>query len=103
MRFAEDDDMVEALATDRADQSLDMAILPGRAQCDGSVPDAHGSEPPSDDGTIGTVVVANEVSRRFIPWERLGDLQCDPFGGRVRSDIGPDEPSSTEMQDRDSV
>jgi hypothetical protein len=41
VRLAEDDHMVEALASDRTDQSLDMGILPGRARCGWSIPNAR--------------------------------------------------------------
>ena len=41
VRLAEHDHTVEALASDRADQPLDMGILPGRARCGWSIPNAQ--------------------------------------------------------------
>ena len=41
VRLAEHDHMVEALASERADQRLDMGILPGRARCGWSIPNAQ--------------------------------------------------------------
>ncbi len=35
MGFVEDDDVVEAIPTDRADQSLDVRVLPRRTRSDG--------------------------------------------------------------------
>jgi hypothetical protein len=43
MRFAQNDDMVHALAPDRSNQPLGKRILPRRARCNGFVADAHGS------------------------------------------------------------
>jgi hypothetical protein len=60
MRFAEYYDVVEAFPTDRADQPLYMTVLPWRARRDRSVPDAHGPEPPGDDGAVGAIPIAEE-------------------------------------------
>ena len=38
--FPEDDHVVEALPPDRADEPLNVSILPGRPWCRGSIPDA---------------------------------------------------------------
>jgi hypothetical protein len=43
MGFAQDDDMVDTLASDRSDQSFGEAILPWRGRGNGFVADAHGS------------------------------------------------------------
>ena len=42
MRFAQDDNMVDTLATNRSDQSFGEAVLPRRAWSNGLVADAHG-------------------------------------------------------------
>ena len=42
MRLAEDNDMVEAITSDRADEPLSISILPGRAWRDRTIPNAHG-------------------------------------------------------------
>ena len=42
VRFAQDDSMVDTLATDRSDQSFGEAILPRRAWGNGLVAGAHG-------------------------------------------------------------
>jgi hypothetical protein len=45
MALAEDDDVVETLAADRADQALDEGVLPGRVRRAQDLLDAHASEP----------------------------------------------------------
>ena len=42
MGFAQDDDMVDTLASDRSDQPFGGAVLPRRAWGDWLVADAHG-------------------------------------------------------------
>jgi acyl-CoA synthetase (AMP-forming)/AMP-acid ligase II len=42
VRFAQDNHVVDALASDRSDQPFCEAVLPGRARGDGPVADAHG-------------------------------------------------------------
>jgi hypothetical protein len=79
MGFAEYHDVIETFPTDRADEPLYVTVLPWRAWCDRSVPDAHGLEPARDDGAVGAIPVTNEVPRRLIPGERLGDLPRDPL------------------------
>jgi len=103
VRLADDHDMVEAFPPDRADQPLDMAVLPWRARRGWSVADAHGLESPRDDGAVGCIAITDEVSRCFIPRECLGDLPRDPLGRRVCGDVGPDEPAPAEMQDSEAI
>lgn len=103
MRFAEHDDMVEALTSDRADETFNMAVLPRRAGRNGSVPDTHRSEPPCDDGAVTAIPIADGVSRCLIPWERLGDLARDPLCRGVRGDISQDRRPSLKTQDRQTI
>jgi hypothetical protein len=59
-----------SLSTDRADESLNASILPGRSGCDRTVPNAHGTDPLQEDWTIRGVSIPNEISRRVVPRER---------------------------------
>src|SRR5690348_9858176 len=86
--FPQDHDMVEALASDRANQPLNMTVLPRRAWRDRTVANAHGSQPPGNRGAIRGVAVTDEVARSLIPRECLGDLSGDPLGGWICCHIG---------------
>src|ERR1700751_1528376 len=44
---------------------------------------AHCTDPLQEDWTIRGVSIANEISRRVVPRERLGDLARDPLRGRI--------------------
>ena len=52
MRFAKHDHMVETFPPDRADESLNVGVLPRRSGCDRMVPNAHRMDPLQIDETI---------------------------------------------------
>ena len=79
MRFAKHDHVVETFAADRADESLNVSILPGRSGCDRMVPNAHCTDPLQKGWTIRSVSIPNKISRRVVPRERLGDLALEHF------------------------
>jgi hypothetical protein len=83
VRFAKHDHVVETFAADRADESLNISILPGRSACDRVVPNAHCTDPLQEDWTIRRISIPNEISRRVVPRERFGDLARDPVPGWV--------------------
>ncbi len=83
MRFAKHDHVVETFAADRADESLNVSILPGRSGCDQMVPNAHCTDTLQEDWTIRGVSIPNKIPRRVVPRERLGDLARDPLRGWV--------------------
>src|SRR6516165_2681059 len=83
MPFAKDDHMVETVAPDRADQPLHVSVLPRRARRDRSVSNAHSPNTPNEGFPIGTISVANKISRWGHPTERFGQLLCDRLGARM--------------------
>jgi hypothetical protein len=52
VRFAEHNHMVETFPSDRADQSLDVRILPRRSGCDRPIANAHGVQTLHEDWAI---------------------------------------------------
>ena len=103
MFFASEDDVVQALTTDRTDKPLDMPILPRRARRDRPIANAHRAQAAPDNGAVTSVTVTDEMQRFIVPRKGLGDLVRDPFGCWVRRDIGPDETSSAKTQDHEPV
>jgi hypothetical protein len=57
VRFAQDNYMVDALASDRTDQPFGEAVLPRRAWGDGLVTDAHGAQPVRDGSAIDAIPI----------------------------------------------
>ena len=103
VRVAQDHDMVQALSPDRADESFDVSILPGRSRRGWSVPNAHGSETSRYGMAVRGVSVPDEVSGCLIPGEGLGDLAGDPFGGRIGGDVDPHEVASLKLDDHQAI
>src|SRR5258705_12495657 len=89
MRLAEDNDVVQALAPDRSDQSLGNAILPRRGWCNWLVSDAHGAKSGWDNGAVDPIAIADEGTRSLIPRKCLYDLAGHPIPGRVRFYAAP--------------
>ena len=91
MCLAQDNDVVQTLAPDRSDQPFGKAVLPRRSWRDRLVPDAHGAQSTSDDGTVDPIAIPDQVTRSFILGERLGDLTSNPLRCRVGGNIDPDQ------------
>src|SRR5205809_8112592 len=95
--------MVDALASDRSDQSFGKAVLPRRAWSDRFVADAHGSQSMPDGNAIDLISIADQVARGLIPRECLCDLTRDPVRCRMRCDVDPDEISACQSHDDKGV
>jgi hypothetical protein len=63
MRFAEDDDVVQAFPANGPNQSFSKTVLPRRPRRDRFVADAHGAHPLENNRTEDAIAVANQV-----PW-----------------------------------
>ena len=84
--FAPNNDVIQALASDRPDEALGVSILPGRAQGRQHVQHPHGRQSRLERGTAGSVTVPDQVSGRGLPWRRLYDLPCQPRCRRIARD-----------------
>ena len=67
MCFTGDHDTVETFSPDRADQSLDVRVLPWRSRRGRMIAYAHGAEALEEHPTVDGIAIPNEVSRRFRP------------------------------------
>ncbi len=103
VRFAEDNHMVDALASDRSDQPFGEAVLARRAWGDGLVTDAHGPQSAGDECAVDLIPITDQVARRLSPRECFGDLACDPFRGRICRDIDPDKVSAGRPDDDEDI
>ena len=103
MRFAPNDDMIEALTPDRPDQPFGKAILPGRGWCGRLVPDAHGTQSARDDDAIDSIPISDHIARSHVPRKSLGYLTCNPLRRRVGCDVNPDEISAIQPHDDERI
>ena len=83
MLFAQDNDVVDALASDRPDQSFGEAVLPRRAWGNGLVTDAHGAQSADDKCAVDPIPITDQIARSLSPRECFSDLASDPFCGRM--------------------
>jgi hypothetical protein len=62
--LAEDDDMIKAFPSDRADQPFSMSILPWRSRRGWSVTNAYDAKPPFEKRAVDAVAVVDDILRR---------------------------------------
>jgi len=63
MPLIEDDDVVQTLAADRADDAFDVRVLPGRARCRAHGRHTEGLDRPTERRVEGRVAVVEEEPR----------------------------------------
>jgi hypothetical protein len=63
----------------------------------------HGLQSATDDCPVRPVAIPKQMARCLIPGECLGDLVRDPFGSRVRGDVGPHRASPVQPHDHDAI
>src|ERR1700682_152760 len=98
MRFIQNDDMIDALASDRSDQPFGKTILPRRGWCGRPVPDAHGAQSARDDAAIDPVAIADEVARSLILGKCLRERATHSAVGFAVT-FDPDEVSAVQPDD----
>ena len=74
MCFTKYDHVVQALPADRANEPLNVSVLPGGSERNRPISNTYGAQTLHEDWPIRGVPIPNEVSRRLVPWESLGDL-----------------------------
>jgi len=93
MPLTENHDVVEAFATDAADDPLHVGRLPWTPRRDDHLLDAHRLDPSAEVGTVDPISVSQQKPRRRVPRERLYDLlSCPPRGG-VFGDVEVHDPA----------
>jgi hypothetical protein len=101
MLLAEYDDMVKAVASDRADHPFTISVLPWRSRRGRTIPNAHRPKSPDDNIAICAISITNDISRRLIPAKSFGELTSDPFGTRMRGHSKPENFATTMVQDQE--
>src|SRR6478735_3977664 len=98
MPLAKHDHMIEALASDGADQSFSVTVLPRRSWRCRSVANAA-----RKCLAVDTVAITNEVIRHRLPPAGLADLSRDPFAGWRCCDANPKDSSAVMSEDWEAV
>src|SRR3982750_283628 len=87
MAGVQNDVVVEALPSDRADESLGVWILPGTLRCCQNLLDAQRLDSQSNLSTVPAVAIADEIRGSFSVCKCLHDLLRGPSSGRMLGDI----------------
>jgi hypothetical protein len=82
MPLTEDDDVVQTLPADRADDAFDLGILPGRARCGADGCETEGLDRPTECRVEDRVAVMEEEPRVRVVGKSLAELLSGP------SDVG---------------
>ena len=79
--------MVQALPSNRSDESLGIWILPGTSRCCENLLDAQRLDSQSNFSTVPAVAIADEILGGLSVCERLYDLLRGPSSGRMLGHI----------------
>ena len=79
--LAKNNNMVEYLSPDRANQPFSIGVLPWRSRCRWSVTNAHRAKPPDECFAIGAIAITHDIIRRSLPAASLRQLSSNPFSG----------------------
>jgi hypothetical protein len=87
VRLVQNDQVVEALAAQRADESFGDRVRPRRPHRREHGRDAQPPRPEHELAPVDRVAVPHEVARHPSPGRRLDQLPPDPRGGRAGRDV----------------
>ncbi len=102
--FAEDNDMVEALASERSIDAFAEAILPGRLRRCLDRFDAENANAVIEPWSKDLVAVVNQEPRfRTIARKRFDHLAQRPSSGRVRRDVEMNDAPAVVTEDHEAI
>ena len=88
MEFSENDQVIGALASNRADDSLSVRVLPGGSRSGDDLSDAHSSNSGTKVGAVDGIAVAEEIAGDRITTRKSFDhLLRRPLGRRMTGHV----------------
>jgi hypothetical protein len=94
MSFAQDEDVVQTLPADRADEPLGEGILPRAVRGGEELIDPHALNTLPKRRPVDAVAIAEEIGRCAVIGESVHDLLGGPVGGRVLGHVEVDDASA---------
>ena len=79
-------DVVQAFPPYRADQALDLCVLPWRARRCGMIANAKRLNPADEYIAVASIPIADQMARNLLPAAGGRQLIGDPFCRRMRRD-----------------
>ena len=100
--FAEDEDVIQTLAPDRADEPLREGVLPRAVRRGQDFTDSHALHSLPERVTVDRVAIAEEIGRRGVVREGVHDLLGRPGRGGMLGDVEvEDAPAMVGEHDED--
>ena len=103
MLFAEHNDVVKTIPSDRTDEPLRVPVLPWRPWRGRPVPYPHCSKPLDNDIAIDAIAIADNKSWRLLPAVGFSQLTGDPMGARPCGHTQPHKLAAGMLQDQKSI
>ena len=97
VRLVEHDHVIQAFATNRRDQSLDVGILPRCPRRADDFLNAETFHSPLKFFAVDAVAITHQVARRGVIGKRFRDLLSGPRGTRVGRDVEVRYPPAAEI------
>ncbi len=91
--MVQDDDVVQALASDRADNAFHIGILPRRSGRCHDLLNVHGLDRSPEGSAIGAIAVSDDMSRHNVPGKGLPQLLGEPQGRGMGRDPEMHDPA----------
>ncbi len=91
MPLVKDNDVVQALSTERSDNPFAVGILARTPWCGNHLLDIETAHTPTEPRAVNAVAVTNEIPRCSIKRKGLDHLLRGPLGRRMRSDVEVDD------------
>jgi len=89
--FTEDQNMIQALASDRANEPLREGILPGAVRSDDDLLNIHALHAAPKVLSVDLVAVAQEIAGCGVVRKGVDDLLSGPVGGGVLGHVEVDD------------
>jgi hypothetical protein len=97
--LVQDEEVVEALSSDRADDPLGEGILPGRAGGDEHLTNPHPLDSPGELSAVDSIAITEQILRSRVVWECLDDLPRSLGCRWMVRDVDMDEFTAVMAQD----
>jgi hypothetical protein len=91
MGLAENDDVIEALAADGADDPFGERVLPGCPRGNDHLSNPHVGDGPGEALAIDGITISEQISRSGLVREGLDDLLGRPDGRSMIGDVEMEE------------
>ena len=99
MALVENNDVIQTLSSNAADNALDIRVLPRTPWCDGTFFHSQPADPFSKMTSIDGIAITQQVFRRRLPGKGFDKLLRRPLGSWMLRRIKVDNPPSIMGQD----